>query len=895
MPGIGSPVTGEGPPSAQQDPGNPLESMDDLYSFGGCNSAPRYGFELLAKVDEAIRRPGLIESYGMKTNAERRLQLHRGSERTIPDILNDACRQSGLDLRPYQPVLEALVEQDVESAETVDKLEAFIDNSAEDDELPALHKSAIIRVFLLYLVGRSAQTAIRSVIERFGVETAVFDPSTQSDPLQRAILDGHSQSVRVLVDCGLDTSIFESRRLFTGTISHASYDMACIYLDTLKRRYGGGGGMKILLDQCVASEDWSRLYPPPLYHAIMSMNPYTLSALLTFGADPNTRFQDWTPLLLATALRLPLFVAILIDAGADIAGRIPSKASVGALHLLAHSDPSHFKTPPREHFLNLQQQKLLHPLQPRRSEAESGSEMSLSQCHRFAEDLILQLLLNAGADVAAKNDLGWTALDIALGSGNISMAARLTDAQWDTRPELHGGLMQKRDHQSRGFLDHAIEDCNFPLANRLLTMGAGDINDVSRDGWTALHFSVMTGNARAVEFCLKNGGLSLSSPSSSVWTPLLLAVDAANTKIMRLLLQHGAPAVGLLGPSPHGRNALHLLAHHRDTELFDLVVSLYDKYEQEKAKEKEKEGGEEEAEGEEEEGEEGEGEGEGGGEEEEEEDRGEGGESDAAQPPHLSSLFAARDAYGRTPLHYACQHGDRALVERFISFGSAAEIDASDNTGNRPIHESVEAGLVDVVKLLLVEHNADPNVSNCFGLTPLHYAWCKTNADTRARIVAALMDAGADESVEDCDGMTPEEWGLGLVRDRESRKLWRWRILEEAKRRAAAPCGGAAPRCPRGFAPKRRAGDSSTSNTSTTATAVSIVAGRKKADSNSNGNGYGNGNGNGNGNVNSAAGRGGGGGGDGGNGEDEEDDEGVGSGWEEVERPHSRDPRSSEG
>lgn len=878
MPGTsaaaGSSVIEEGP--AQQDPDNPSESMDDLYNFDECNSAPRYGFEQLAKVDEAIRRPGLIESYGMKANAERRLQLHRGMEPTIPDILSDACQHSGLDLKLYQPVLEALVAQqeDVESAEIVDKLEAIIgDNSGEDDELPALHKSAIVRVFLQYLVGRSAQTAIRSVIERFGIEMAVFDPATQSDPLQRAILDGRSQSVKALVDCGLSTSIFESRRLFTGTISHASYDMACIYLNIFKRRYGGSGGMKILLDQCVASEDWSRLYPPPLYHAIMSMNPYTLSALLMFGADPNTRFQDWTPLLLAAALRLPLFVAILIDAGADIAERIPSKASVGAVHLLAHSDPSHFKTPPREHFLNLQQQQQQQQQrrqqkqqqQPRRSEAEPGSEMSLSQCRRFAEDLILQLLLNAGADVAAKDDLGRTALDIALGSGNISMAARLTDAQWDTRPEQHLELMQKRDHQSRGFLDYAIEDCNFPLAKELLAMGAGDIDAVSRDGWTALHFSVMTGNARGVEFCLQIGGLSPSSSSSlsplsssSVWTPLLLAVDAANTKIMRLLLQHGAPAAGLLGPSPHGRNALHLLAHHRDTELFDLVISSYKKFEEDKAKgEDEKEGGEEEG--------------------------GEGcGEEDAALPPHLSSLFAARDAYGRTPLHYACQHGDRALVERFISFGSTAEIDASDNTGNRPIHESVEAGLVDVVELLLVEHNADPNVSNCFGLTPLHYAWCKTNADTRARVVAALMEAGADESVEDRDGMTPEEWGLGLVRDRESRKLWRWRILEEAKRRAAPACGGAAARCPRGFGLKRRGGDSSTSNTSTTATAVSIVAGRKKADRNSNG--YGN--------VNSA---GGGGGGDGANDEDDEDDEGVGSGWEEVERPHSRDPRSSEG
>ena len=78
----------------------------------------------------------------------------------------------------------------------------------------------------------------------------------------------------------------------------------------------------------------------------------------------------------------------------------------------------------------------------------------------------------------------------------------------------------------------------------------------------------------------------------------------------------------------------------------------------------------------------------------------------------------AENVDGLRPIHYAVRTGLVQLVELLIQHG--ANVDAADVYGNRPLHEAVCHGL-NVVQLL-VHYGAKVNVQNVDGKTPLHFA-----------------------------------------------------------------------------------------------------------------------------------------------------------------------------
>lgn len=57
------------------------------------------------------------------------------------------------------------------------------------------------------------------------------------------------------------------------------------------------------------------------------------------------------------------------------------------------------------------------------------------------------------------------------------------------------------------------------------------------------------------------------------------------------------------------------------------------------------------------------------------------------------------DAWGLTPLHYACRSGDVDVVRLLVEHG--ARVDATDDLGFTPLHEAAESGRADVAHFLL--------------------------------------------------------------------------------------------------------------------------------------------------------------------------------------------------
>ena len=80
---------------------------------------------------------------------------------------------------------------------------------------------------------------------------------------------------------------------------------------------------------------------------------------------------------------------------------------------------------------------------------------------------------------------------------------------------------------------------------------------------------------------------------------------------------------------------------------------------------------------------------------------------------------AARDALGRTALHYAAALKDHDMVALLIKFGSDA--DARDNDGYSPLHRSVQQGDLEITRKLL-EAGADPHAKAKSDATPISIA-----------------------------------------------------------------------------------------------------------------------------------------------------------------------------
>ena len=84
---------------------------------------------------------------------------------------------------------------------------------------------------------------------------------------------------------------------------------------------------------------------------------------------------------------------------------------------------------------------------------------------------------------------------------------------------------------------------------------------------------------------------------------------------------------------------------------------------------------------------------------------------------------------------------------------------ATEQTGNTPLHDAVLKGNLDEAAKLL-DDGADVNAANDQGNTPLHFAALSGSADA----VTLLVDKGADEAAANQDGKT----ALDIARDKKN-------------------------------------------------------------------------------------------------------------------------------
>lgn len=100
------------------------------------------------------------------------------------------------------------------------------------------------------------------------------------------------------------------------------------------------------------------------------------------------------------------------------------------------------------------------------------------------------------------------------------------------------------------------------------------------------------------------------------------------------------------------------------------------------------------------------------------------------------------------PLRSAIGNDHSGIVKLFLEEGGA-DPNVTDQYGDTPLHYAAEYGRIDVIPLLM-HAGADPNIRNTFLETPLHKALRRT-IDYRKlddlEVVMMLVDAGADPTI----------------------------------------------------------------------------------------------------------------------------------------------------
>jgi ankyrin repeat protein len=305
---------------------------------------------------------------------------------------------------------------------------------------------------------------------------------------------------------------------------------------------------------------------------------------------------------------------------------------------------------------------------------DSSGYTALHQAATYGYSEVIQVLIDAGADVNAKTKYGSTPATIAVSYAYDEVARRLIQAGASVTlvEAISAGAVEKvRELAAAGgdlaaktgswnektFLHVAAQRGHKEVAEFLLAQGA-DVNvrtnkvtawgDVREGGRTPLHFAAAGGHTEVAELLIAKGA---DVDVQDVWggRPLHDAVDNGHRDMAQLLLDHGADVNAKVedwASWPAHRECDWTPLHYAAGMGYDAVVELL-----------------------------------------------------LARGAEVN----ARDPYGQTPLYEAAFYGYTPVVQRLMAAG--ADVQAKTTTGETALQRALTMDFVDIVALL----GGDPN------------------------------------------------------------------------------------------------------------------------------------------------------------------------------------------
>ena len=167
------------------------------------------------------------------------------------------------------------------------------------------------------------------------------------------------------------------------------------------------------------------------------------------------------------------------------------------------------------------------------ADVEARDKLLKTPLHYACENghaLVVKTLMENRADPFEKDNCGRTALHYAIYSGQTDVLAILTMS--------NEGIVHIKDHAGRTPLHHAVfmESNQILLISKLISHGA-DVNAVDNDRRTPLHHAAEAGKPRVIPILVQNSALTAVKDKFGK-TPLELA---ANNHIKELIIAYCAP------------------------------------------------------------------------------------------------------------------------------------------------------------------------------------------------------------------------------------------------------------------------------------------------------------------------------------------------------------------
>ena len=489
-------------------------------------------------------------------------------------------------------------------------------------------------------------------------------------PLHLASISGELTTVKILVEAGADVRATDAER--DTCLMFAAYGG---YTDTV--RY------LVSLPEVDLDHEGSNNFSA-LQLAVQGKHADVMQVLIDAGADIETKDDDGRSPLHVASLSELAAVKMLVKAGADV--RATDARRDTCLILAACFG----LTDTVRYLVCLPEVDLQH------QENRNNTALHFAAQEKHLE--VMQVLIDAGADIETRNDDGRSPLHVACISGALTTVKMLVEAGADVRAT---------DAERATCLIIAAYCGHTDTVRYLVGLPDVDLNHEGSRNSTALHFAVEEKHADVVQVLI-DAGADVETKNDEGHSPLIVASLSGELTTMKMLVKAGAD---VRATDAEGLTCLMFAAYHGHIDTVRYLTGLSDVCLNHQGS------------------------------------RNytplhfavEGKHADVVQVLiDAGADIETRTDDGRSPLHMASILGELITVKMLVKAG--ADVRAADAEGNTSLMFAACHGYTDTVRYLVSVPEVDLDREDCDNFTALHFAVLEEHAD----VVQVLIDAGAD-------------------------------------------------------------------------------------------------------------------------------------------------------
>ena len=314
-------------------------------------------------------------------------------------------------------------------------------------------------------------------------------------------------------------------------------------------------------------------------------------------------------------------------------------------------------------------------------------------------------------DVNVAHKLGWTAAHFSVQIGNCDLLTYFADMGTDIHLKANDG---------RNCLHIAAVMGHLNLCKILIDEYKFDVNMINYNGWTALHFSVQSGNYELVNELVTyfaNKGTDIHLKTDDGKNCLHIAALKGDLNLCKVLMHEYNFDLHL--PSKDGWTAIHCSAQSGNYELVTYFANMGTDIQLKT--------------------------------------------NDGRNCLHIAALMGhlnlckmlldkhkfdinVADKLGWTAIHFSAQSDNCELVDFFADMGT--DIHLKTNDGRNCLHIAALMGHLNLCKMLLDKHKFDINVADKLGWTAIHFSAQSDNCE----LVDFFADMGTDIHLKTNDG-----------------------------------------------------------------------------------------------------------------------------------------------